>query len=141
MGVSPPEPERMLHKSYGVDNPIFSWSIQLVLSPSFFQLSHLLWYWWAEVKIRMRRVIQDEKSWEFGLAYGMIRGISRYLDKYFEYMKAEFTEKLIQIHDLDLAEKLNDKIYSKYRSRDDFELVLNTIKLLQRTDGRKREEQ
>lgn len=75
----------------------------------------------------MKGKITDQESWDQGKSFGMIMGMRKYLEQYFEFVKSDYLEKLTRIHDLDLVEKLNDSIYSVDRSREDFELMLNTV--------------
>lgn len=75
----------------------------------------------------MGRQIKCTESWDMGVGIGLQRGMEKYIDLYFDYMKNEYISKLNQINDRDLLEQMHDTIYTNVRNRHDFELMLNTI--------------
>ncbi|WP_153976919.1 hypothetical protein [Paenibacillus xylanilyticus] len=74
-----------------------------------------------------KRLIKDEISWELGQAYGMTKAIQRFMDHYFDQLKAEYFKMLREINDLDLVDQINDVIYTTKPTRDDCMLMLNLI--------------
>lgn len=75
----------------------------------------------------MGRQIKCIESWDMGVGVGLQRGMEKYIELYFDYMKNEYISTLNQIKDRDLLEKMHDTIYTNVRSRHEFELMLNTI--------------
>lgn len=75
----------------------------------------------------MGRQIKCTESWDMGVGVGLQRGMEKYIDLYFDYMKNEYISKLNQINDRDLLEQMHDTIYTNVRNRHDFELMLNTL--------------
>ncbi|MDK7667437.1 hypothetical protein [Cytobacillus oceanisediminis] len=75
----------------------------------------------------MGRQIKCTESWDMGVGVGLQRGMEKYIDLYFDYMKNEYISKLNQINDRDLLEKMHDTIYTNVRNRHDFELLLNNL--------------
>ncbi|MEC1159270.1 MULTISPECIES: hypothetical protein [Cytobacillus] len=75
----------------------------------------------------MGRQIKCTESWDMGVGIGLQRGMEKYIDLYFDYMKNEYISKLNQINDRDLLEKMHDTIYTNVRNRHDFELLLNNL--------------
>ncbi|MBO2945642.1 hypothetical protein JJQ72_16810 [Paenibacillus sp. F411] len=74
-----------------------------------------------------KRLIKDEATWILGQSYGMTKAMQRFMDHYFDQLKAEYFKKLRELQDLDLVDKLNDAIFSTRTNRDDLVLMLNLI--------------
>lgn len=75
----------------------------------------------------MGRQIKCTESWDMGVGFGLQRGMEKYVELFFDYMKMEYINKLRTINDNDLIEKMHDTIYTNTRNRHEFELMLNTL--------------
>ncbi|MBP1153933.1 MULTISPECIES: hypothetical protein [unclassified Paenibacillus] len=74
-----------------------------------------------------KRSIKDEATWELGQSYGMTKAMQRFMDHYFDQIKAEYFKMLREMNDLDLVDKMNDVIFSTRITRDDLVLMLKLI--------------
>ncbi|MCM3128136.1 hypothetical protein [Paenibacillus sp. MER 78] len=57
----------------------------------------------------------------------MTKAIQKFMDHYFDQLKAEYFKMLREIHDLDLVDQINDVIFTARPTKSDLTLMLNLI--------------